>query len=276
MEDIAWNVVGRRQPRTESDLYRDRADRPNVEISNGRLVRYNGRYSVLGAITNTDSDPAHVTVQSDLLGNDSSLARQNAGRVFGQRLLPAETSGFRVDFEGILPLSDDQALGDFDPTIFIPPRLSEPPKYASLNVTAMMTDTGLYRSVGLNNIRIYEEDGAPVIRALAVNTGTLESSITRVIALAFDTQGQAIWTETGFVESNIYPGQSAPVVIKFPKASEIEVIADINAPQIQVNGRMMQQSLGPTSILANTIPLDIPGYSALRLYVSSFVNDPSF
>ncbi|NNE87650.1 MAG: hypothetical protein HKN27_06205, partial [Silicimonas sp.] len=47
--DVTWNVVGRRQARFETDLHRDRLDRPRVALHGVRLVLRKGRYSLVGA-----------------------------------------------------------------------------------------------------------------------------------------------------------------------------------------------------------------------------------
>jgi len=121
--DITWNVVGRRQPRPETDLHRDRLDRPRVALHGTRLVLHKGRYSLVGALTNADADPAMTSLFGDLVAGKTWLARNAAGLVTEQRLLPAETSGFRIDFEGVLSLEDD--ADSFDPTMYRPVRKSK-------------------------------------------------------------------------------------------------------------------------------------------------------
>lgn len=124
---VVWNVVGRRQPRAETDLHRDRLDRPRIAATQARLVRHAGRYSVIGQVTNADADPAAVSIFADIRGAAGPMSRQAAGTVNGQRLLPAETAGFRVDFDGVLSLQDALSIEGFDPTQFVPPEFEAPP-----------------------------------------------------------------------------------------------------------------------------------------------------
>ena len=87
--DVAWSVTERRQPLANTDIHRDRADRPELVVGPLAMVRHKGRWSVLGYIGNADSDPAHLTVQASLHAAEGApLAQQWAGQALSQRLLP--------------------------------------------------------------------------------------------------------------------------------------------------------------------------------------------
>ena len=273
---VDWNVVGRRQPRQDTDLHRDRLDRPRLWLDGVRLVERNGRYSVIGAVTNADSDPAMVSLLAGLATETGPASEQWAGEVNGQRLLPAETSGFRIDFEGVLSLDAEEAAGGFDPTLFIPPELPGPPTGANMEARALVSTSELYRGVALNGIRISDVDGAPVIEGTAVNIGTRTATVTRIIALLHDESGQPVWAEAGYVDANIYPGQSAPFRLVLPARDEIRVIAEVPADRTLVNGSTQQQDIAPPASGLGTIPVDIAGYSSVRLHVSSMTYDPLF
>lgn len=273
--EVTWNVVGRRQPRIETDLHRDRLDRPRVNLHGVRLVEHAGRYSVVGALTNVDADPAMTSLFGNLMADQKRMARDAAGQVNEQRLLPAETSGFRIDFEGVLSLED--AANTFDPTSYVPPELSETPDAATLEARALVVGTDLYRSVALNNITITSDQDQPVISGTAVNNGTETATIIRIIALLYDDAGQPIWSDAGYVKTNIYPGQSTPFSLTLPARDTINVIADTADENIAVNGSTQQADLVPPSADVGTIPLsDISGYSAVRLHVSTMTYDPLF
>ena len=273
--EVTWNVVGRRQPRIETDMHRDRLDRPRIALHGVRMVKRNGRYSIVGALTNADADPAMTSMFGDLRSEDELLARHAVGSVNEQRLLPTETSGFRIDFEGVLSL-DDPATS-FDPTMFIPPILKGTPTSAGLEARALVAGADLYRGVALNSVRVTNVDGQPVIQGLAVNTGTETATIVRVIALMYDTDGRPVWAEAGYVETNIYPGQSAPFSMTLPARDEISVIAEVNPANISVNGSTQQADTGLPGATAGTISVvEVPGFSAVRLHVSTMTYDPLF
>jgi len=275
-ETVSWNVVGRRQPRIETDLHRDRLDRPQIEVGFSRLIVRDERYHVVGAVTNTDADPAFVSVFADLLADDVPLMRQAAAEVAGQRLLPAETSGFRIDFSGVLSLEDETVKGSFDPEIYIPPELDAPPTSAMIEARALVTGRDLYRGVALNGVRVSETPSGISISGTAVNTGTQTATIIRITSTLFDTEGRPVWVDAGFVETNIFPGQSTPFDFDLPRRSEISVIAEIGADKTIVNGINVANNKDHGRQYS-TIPLaNIDGYSAIHLGVSTMTFDPLF
>ncbi len=276
-EVLDLNVVGRRQPRPETDLHRDRLDRPRIAISGARLVRHDDRYAVVGQITNADADPAHLTLEAVLRGPRLALSQATSGLVNAHRLLAAETAGFRIDFEGVLSLQDAQTDGEFDPTLFIPPEFAEPPEAASLTARALVTGTNLYRGIALNGLRTKVEGGSLILTGLAVNTGTETASIVGLNLLLYGPDGLPLWAETGFVETNIYPGQSTPFRLVLPLGSEITVVSDLTDAVITVNGRAQEPDLALPGAADGTIPLDpATGFSHLRLLATSMTHDPLF
>lgn len=276
-ETLDLNVVGRRQPRPETDLHRDRLDRPRIAVSGARLVRHGDRFSVVGQITNADADPAHVTVLADLFGAQKDLGHEAAGLVNAHRLLAAEAAGFRIDFEGVLSLQDALADGEYDPTLFVPPEFVEPPQTAAVMARALVAGKDLYRGVALNGIRTAVEDGALIVTGLAVNTGTETASIVGLNLLLYGPDNRPLWAETGFVETNIYPGQSAPFRLALPLGSDIAVVAEVPADAITANSRVQEPDLALPGAADGTIPLNpATGYSHLRILPTSMTHDPLF
>ena len=83
-------------------LRRDILDRPELQVISARLVKHAGRYSVVGELINTDSDPADVTVTAFLDDAEGAeLSHYNAQEAMMHKLLPKEVTPFRVDFEGV-------------------------------------------------------------------------------------------------------------------------------------------------------------------------------
>jgi len=234
---------------------------------------------LVGAVSNLDMDPAAVTLIGDLRDEAGrSLLRQGAGATGGQRLLPGETAGFRIGFESVLSLEDAVPGQGYDPTQYLPPVLDAPPEGATLEARALVATDGHYRGVSLNGVRVNEVDGALRLTALAVNTGTETASVTRITVLLYDETGGPIWAEAGFVETNIYPGQSAPVSIDLPHADAIEVVAEIGIDAMTFNAATPDIAPGDLPPpLVGALPLDgLGGHAALRLTVSSMIHDPGF
>lgn len=274
---VLWNVTGRRQPIADTDLHRDRPDRPEIGVSGARLVRHDGLYSVVGQVANLDGDPAHVTVQSDLVTrNGAVLASQTAAMINSQRLLPAEVTGFRVAFEGVLSLRDAAAHGGYDPKLFVPPVLAAAPEGATVQARALVTSANLYRGIALNGVTFTEDEEGLVIRGTAANVGTQTASVIRILALGYAADGLPIWADAGFVDGNILPGQTAPFELRLPPRSSVEVVADVTPAETEVNGA---DASAPRrdAVVAGAIPLNgQAGFLAVRLQASSMIYEPEF
>lgn len=277
--EAAWNVTGRRQPRPEADPRRDQLDRPDIAISGARLVRHDGLYSVVGLAMNADADPAFLTLHA-VLRDDAgrNLAGQQAAVINGQRLLPAESTGFRIAFEGVLSLQDAALTKGFDPKLFIPPILTANPVAASLDARTLVAAANLYRGIALNGVTEQETSEGLLIRGMAVNTGIRTASVIRVLALLYDAGAKPIWADAGFVDTNILPGQSSPFSLLLPRCDAVAVVAEIGLAETEVNGlgATDAQSASPGAT-DGTIPLQgVAGCSALRLQVSTMTYDPEF
>ncbi|QFS83728.1 hypothetical protein FIU97_13190 [Roseivivax sp. THAF40] len=270
-----WNAVGRRQPRPEADLHRDRLDRPRIAITGARLVRAEGKLSVVGQVTNADADPAHATIEATALAGKTPQGRQNAGVDAAHRLLPAEAAGFRVTFENVLSLTDAAADDAFDPEMFVPPEFEAAPDGAGIEARALVGTEGLYRGIILTDLDIRETEDGLVLEALASNAGTETATIPAVNALLYDRNGLPIWSETGFVESNLYPGQSAPIRLTLPACRDIEVVASVAEADLVVNASRQQIDIALPGAEDGTLTLaGLGGCGALRLHLTAMTYEP--
>ncbi|MHA6263525.1 hypothetical protein ACXYMO_10000 [Arenibacterium sp. CAU 1754] len=274
---VDWNTVGRRQPRADADLHRDRLDRNRIALMGARVVRHAGRYSIVGQVTNSDHDPAAVSIFGTLFNNDETLAQKAAGQWGGQRLLPAESTGFRVEFDGVLSLRDAQSLGTFDPKQFLPPEFNAKPTGGALEARALVNTNNLYRGVTLNGLRFEQQESALNLSGLAVNTGTETATIIRINVLLFGPSGRPLWVDAGFVETNLYPGQSTEFSLAFPQARAIEIVADLDERRMLINGASQQTDVGVPQAGNGTVPLHgLSGYTAARIHVTTMTHQPLF
>ena len=273
---IDWNATGRRQPRPEADIHRDRMDRPRIALDGMRLVSRGGRFHLVGQLTNADADPAHVSLWGTMLGGARALATQAAGDVIAHRLLPAETTGLRVDFQGVLSLDDAALAGSFDPVLYLPPSLPVPPDAATVEARALVQGADLYHGVTLTSVVVTEGPDGITLQGRALNAGSESVSVARVIALLYDDTGAPIWAEAGYVTDNMAPGQGAVFRLSLPRRDEITVIAPVRQAATIVNGSQQQADIALPGAADGTLALSIPGYSALRLQVSAMTYDPLF
>lgn len=272
---VGWSTLGRRQPLADSDMHRDQLDRPRVEVSDARLVRFDGFLSVVGQVTNIDVDPAHVTLHAEALADEKKQARQAAGTMGAHRLRPAESAGFRVTFENVLSLEDAEAQGVFDPDLFIPPEFEAAPDGAAIDIRSLVRTDGHYRGVALSGVHFTEANGEMIIEGLASNTGTETSTISSIQILLYGKDQRPVWADTAFVRSNLYPGQSEPFKLAMPICDRIEIIAEVAPGAITSNGLVQRTDVEMPDADAGTWPLSgLGGCTAARLHVSTMTYAP--
>ena len=274
-----WNVVGRRQPRLDSDLYRDRLDRPVYGIDDVKIVKYDDRFYTIGTVANLDVDPLAVTLQSLLMdSNASEMVRSTAGLGSPHRLLPLENSGFRIAHEGVLSLEDALKHNKFDPNLFVPPELPEMPKEGRVISSSVANDAGIYRGYLLSEIQTRTSaDDKLIVSGILHNTGLETLSVIKILVSGYDPDGKLIWVQPAYTETVVRTGQHVEFKAVLPNASEIELIAPLTDSQIDINNG----SDNDTDLLASAREGTIPtsgrgGYGSIRLFVDPMVYDEAF
>lgn len=277
-EGVEFNITGRRQPLFDPDLHRDIIDYPQLALDGLSLVEQEGRYSVIGLLTNIDVDPLLLNMQGELYDEEErSLITGHIGIASPFRLLPGESAPFRIDFEGRLSLEDAKRYAGFDPSIYIPPILENEPAGAKLRSTALATEAGLYRDFTIARITHVIEGGELVIRGELINNGLHSIAMAKLLAGFYDEAARVRWVAAGFSRMIVRPGQMAPFEIRAPLAGEVEIIAPIGADDIDVNFNAGNDlTLMPGRGDASLSLGEMGGYSALRFYVDPMIHDEVF
>jgi hypothetical protein len=187
---------GRRTVTSEETITRDVLDRPKLTLGPVRSLLVDDNWVVVGDVTNIDVDPADVTITAQLRDEDGDLlATYDAAQVMVHKLLPGESSPFRVVFEslaGTAPAEDGEATAatevvddvgngdaltaaapaqaggttdkgpiEFDPNAITPLWLPDDATVASVEVyaRAVVTSLGTNRGLQVLDVR-YEENEA--------------------------------------------------------------------------------------------------------------------
>lgn len=138
---------------------------------------------------------------------------------------------------------------------------------------ALVTGKDLYRGISLNGIRNRVEGGQLVVTGLAVNTGTETASIVALNLLLYGPDGRPLWTDSGTLPANIYPGQSAPFRVSLPLGASITVLDELSPADVTANGRTQEPDMSSPDASAGTIPLPpASGFSAVRILATSMTH----
>ncbi len=143
--------------------------------------RFEGLISVMGAVTNHSSMPAHVTITAILRGHkDERLAETNAMDVMVHQLWPGETTPFRIDFAG----ADAADIIDLDKISAVDLLVRGVPTPYNLNRSlVLMDDTTLY------------------------NSGLQMVDIPRVLTTHTNRDGDLVWVSSAYLEQAIAPAE---------------------------------------------------------------------
>ena len=249
------------------------SDRPNIEVRSARLVQVDGRYSVVGELASRDPDPADATVTAVLYGAGSvELSRYNAQSAMIHKLLPGETTPFRVDFEGVAGalITDTTKVGDFKPGDFTPPQLAQPVEVFAVNGKAVVTGRDLVRTLAIQDLQTsVAADGTISVSGSLYNTGTAEATIPELLITCYDAAGQVLWVEQHFEEAGVLPLERRPFSVRVTAAAAVTTLL----PEGYLSPAAVAGALTATAPERLALPAGA-GYASLRLSVQSFTGAP--
>jgi hypothetical protein len=196
---------------------RDILDRPQLQISNERLISWmkpTGEtvYTVLGELENLDARPADCTVTVVLRDSQGrALAQNNVGLEMIHKLLPGERTTFRLDFLGVA------APSDFD-----------------IAAKAVVTQIDLQRPLAI----WIRPHSISVFKTQIINVSTKNVVIPRALISFYDTFGLA-WLDVQTIPEQIQAHQTIEreLIVSFPEKyrlikakrnlSEVDTVFDV-------------------------------------------------
>jgi hypothetical protein len=262
---VAWGAQGRRRPTDDTTAFADVLDRPTLAVHSARLVRSYGRYAVVGELTNTDTFPGDVTVTAILFGaQGEELTRYNAQTVIMHKLLPQETTPFRIEFEGVAgqAITDAPTSTEFEPGSFTPLVLEQPVASFAVYARAVVTGRDLYHDVAAQHLEVTYRSGQLFLQGELLNNGTGEATIPQLLLTYYDEQGQVAWVEEHFIESAIRPQRAAPFRVPLMPPGSVETM-------IEQGARYPEGAAAPDSRTLLPLPPG-SGYAALRVSVNYY------
>jgi hypothetical protein len=228
--EVGWVSAGRRRVTTETTAFGDILDRPELQVLSARLVKHNGRYSVVGEAINADSDPADVTVTAFLSGADGNeLTRYNAQEAMIHKLFPKEVTPFRVDFEGVAGSAITKTLDvmKFKPDAFTPPDLAQPVKSFDVYAKGVVTQYDLSRDLTTQDMRVsIGADGVAHLTGRLLNIGTREATIPHMLITYYDEHNQVVWVDHMYIRDAVRPQRTQPFDVAITPYADVAQILD--------------------------------------------------
>lgn len=233
---IGLHGHGKRQAGTKPTQHDDVLDRPELQILNGRLVKFDSSYYVIGELQNVDVYPAHITISSDLYDkNGRKLVSYNAKYATIHRILPMEKIPFKIEFESTAWKYVSAIKGKsqkFNPNEFSPFKFSSPPVEFKIFARSVVDKNDLYRSYGIQDLKIL---GNRITGSL-LNYGTEEISVPKLLISYSDQNKNLLWLDTHFMREGIRQQRKRQFNAPLTIFKDLEVIKIGTNTDFYVNG----------------------------------------
>lgn len=192
---------GRRRVTTEQTYHEDVLKQPVLEILNAKLIKHNNRYSIIGEVQNIDNVPADVVLKGTLYNIfDEEVATYNAKDQTKHKLMPKETSSFKIDFEGTAWVNlDEKAPATFDPDLFTEIDTTKVPVKFNLQATGNVSGSDLYKKVAISDLKITDQ----LISGTLFNAGTAQSTIPQILISYYDEHQNICFVEDYYLTEGI-------------------------------------------------------------------------
>jgi len=192
---------GRRKISTQETLHEDVLKQPVLEILSAKLVQNKGQYSIIGELQNVDNMPADVVINATLYNNaNKELANYNAKYHMKHKLMPKETTTFKINFEGIAWTSaKDHIPPTFNPDQFTPIHLKEVPTNFNIQSAGNTANTDLYKQVALQNLTKTPQG----FNGVLFNYGIQEVTIPQLIISYYNEKKELVWVDHSFLKEGV-------------------------------------------------------------------------
>lgn len=207
-----------------------RLARPKVELMAAQFVESGGRLYVAGRVKNTSEFPACVKALAQTNSEGEDSLTQHTGRIGAHRLLPGESSAFRVDFEGYLKIQDQAFNAAYDPEQFSVAELDALPSGISLALSTTVCAPSYYKSLSFTQMAI--ADG--VLNLTVSNMGTDIVSTLQIKLSFLDAAGRLAWVEPYYLQNNLVPGELRQISVPLSNTPSASTVA---VSRVSLNGQ---------------------------------------
>ncbi|MGM8363676.1 hypothetical protein ACSV4D_17310 [Flavobacterium sp. ARAG 55.4] len=192
---------GRRVISTQQTYHDDVLKQPVLEVISASLVQFGKEYVVIGEVQNVDNVPADVVLKATLYDkNNSKLASHNAKFVIKHKLMPKEVTSFRVNFEDIAWLkNNDVKPTTFNPNEFTPLDLKGIPVTFNIQCAGNVAITDLYTQVALSDLAIQGN----TINGTLFNFGIQEVTIPELLISYYNANKKLLYVDHFFVREGV-------------------------------------------------------------------------
>ncbi|MBT8234801.1 MAG: hypothetical protein KJO04_01290 [Bacteroidia bacterium] len=274
---VAYFNQGRRQISSQQTHYDDILEQPLLRVISSKLVRLGGQYSIIGEIQNIDNVPADVMIRATLYDESGAeLAEYDARYLLKHKLMPRETTVFRVDFEDVAWQDASEAIpSSYEPEQFTPAKLEAAPRYFNLQCAGNITNKDLFKKVALQQLKI---DGKRMQGTL-FNSGIQEITVPQLLVSYYGKDQELLWVDHQFLQEGIRVQRKKKFQYPLLELSDLEVLNEDMSLNF-VNG--LPNPVGNSNEQANykehmnrlLQPCQNDGYDFVKIDLNAYVGNP--
>ncbi|TVZ08378.1 hypothetical protein JM80_0866 [Cellulophaga sp. RHA_52] len=269
---------GRRKITTEQTHHEDVLKQPVLEILTAKLIKYNGRYSIIGQIQNVDNVPSDVVIKGTLYNDkNKELANYNAKDNIKHKLMPKEITAFKINFEGIAWSSTKDTLPPtFNPDEFTPINLEEIPTKFNLQCAGNVANTDLYKKLSLQELNFTNN----TMSGSLFNSGVQEVTIPQLLISYYDNDKKLVWVDHNFLSEGVRIQRKQHFNYNLLNLGNLKIISDdmtncfVNgSPNIEIAKKMFPDR-NHNHMLEQLQEQKGDGFNFIRLEVNSYIGNP--
>ncbi len=270
---------GRRRITTEQTHHEDVLKQPVLEVLHAKLIQYKGKYSIIGEVQNIDNVPSDVVLKASLYSKaNKALATYNAKYHMKHKLMPKESTMFRIDFEGIAWSSTKDSIPDsFNPDEFTPVNLEDIPSKFDLHAAGNVSGSEIYKDIAISHL---EQDDSKLTGTL-LNTGIKEITIPQLLIAYYNTEKELLWVDHQFIKEGIRQQRKQSFEYQLEEDASVKVI-NSNMEHVFVNGlpnMEISDKIVPERIQNHSNKqlqaLDNSNFEYIKIETNSYIGNPN-
>ncbi len=269
---------GRRRITTQQTHHEDILKQPLLEVLSAKLVQFENSYSIIGELQNVDNTPADVTIKGTLY-NDANVALANYNSKYHvkHKLMPKETTSFRIDFEGIAWSSTKDTLPPtFNPDEFTPVDFKQQPTKFNLQCAGNVAITDLYKQMALQDLHTKGKK----IKGTLFNSGVQEVTIPQLLVSYYDKNKALIWVDNHFLREGVRIQRKQYFEYEAQNLNGLEIITSgldncfVNGlPNVSIAEKVFPNR-NTKHPLEQLQPLEGDGFEFIKIELNGYIGNP--
>lgn len=231
IQEVEYYNQGRRTITTEESFHEDVLDRPVVNVLESALVQKDGRYSVIGTIINLDDYPSDLTIKASLFDENGDFLTAYYDKFHAvHKLLPKEKTPFRIDFEAVGWLEDNDKTV-FDPYEFEAVQLRSEPVSYKLEILSTVATQDLFRNLMVGEVSTRNEQ----VSGNLFNYGNKAATITQMLIAYYSDENDISWVEQQYLAQSVFPRKNQEFSFSLTDLGDLNIISR-ESDETLVNG----------------------------------------